>query len=412
MIRIKANIGISVCILLFVCGALIIGETKASRDGEIPQNPETVVAWLTPHINSDRAAGRPNLRVFGSIIGLGLQAINDTLLGLQFLGHDDSPTQHMKADMLVSSSPYLDLASGLVTATVSFRIYVLLMLSPLMLFVVIAFRYTWQKIILLLALFSAIGGWPEALITTMFRFFSVFLDWPHAYFLFQQKYNSYDFSAVFISFILLIYLSYREKFHFLELLCLSVIAQLTFEYLGLVFACGGFMRMYFDTNAPYFSVNRILPAFILSVQILVFAAIVAGVVTAFFFLNGGEVIGTVPGLSATEANFQTLPHFIWLVTFMISMLIPSCITGMTIGIAFGMIDGERFSSLMFQKEFGATFGIFMGFILVMVAGLFTAYYPSELGRQMMPMSLITLVLTVKMGEYLGGWTRQRLLDSE
>ena len=65
---------------------------------------------------------------------------------------------------------------------------------------------------------------------------------------------------------------------------------------------------------------------------------------------------------------------------------------------YGLIGrGPRKSDLL--KDLSILGGALVGFFLVLAIGAFTAYYPSELGRQMLPMTIMVLLFSMRTSEY-------------
>ena len=116
-----------------------------------------------------------------------------------------------------------------------------------------------------------------------------------------------------------------------------------------------------------------------------------------FYWNGGFIGTAVDGVSAYDWNFQSVPNFIWLSCIMITMLVPSFLVGLLIGIGFSAYQRGSDTIWLSRRTLGAHFGCFLGFGLVMIVGFFTAHYPSELGRQMISFSLVTMLLSLRFG---------------
>ena len=83
---------------------------------------------------------------------------------------------------------------------------------------------------------------------------------------------------------------------------------------------------------------------------------------------------------------------------MIGMLMPPILIGGVIGTIYGFI-GRAPSKSDLRKDLSILGGALVGFFLVLAIGAFTAYYPSELGRQMLPMAIVVLLFSMRISEY-------------
>ena len=120
--------------------------------------------------------------------------------------------------------------------------------------------------------------------------------------------------------------------------------------------------------------------------------------TLAFFEMGNTLIQTIPGVSATDANFESLDHVKWWLIIMIGMLMPPILIGGLLGTIYGLI-GQCPCKADLRKDLSILGGALVGFFLVLAIGAFTAYYPSELGRQMLPMAILVLLFSMRISEY-------------
>ena len=251
---------------------------------------------------------------------------------------------------------------------------------------------------------SAICGWNATLIAFLFSIPGTFVEWPQAYFLFEQSLATYDLLAIGMIILIFIYLRFRIFKKTWELVVLAILAQLTLEYMGLVFFSAIFVQTYYQAGSTSV-ISRLLEAAKKSAVIGVTVICIACLSYIIFFSIGNELTQVVPGISAVAANLESFSHAKWWIIIMISMLVPSVLVGACIGLAYALTPGK-----LMARDIGADLtilgGILMGFSLVLAIGVFTAYYPSELGRQMLPISITTLLFSIRIAEYFAtAWFR-------
>jgi hypothetical protein len=396
MDRQELPVGVAVCIVAFVSCAVLMAFTRSPFDPSWFGDPQSGIAWLTPHSQFERSAGRPNLRLVGSLLGQAVLWLHHGLLELQFGGLDPKIVERVGRAM-AGHADNPGLVSGGYAVTSAVIVFVCLTLTPLLLFTLGDRHAAWRRTVLVVVLMSGLAGWPEPISTAMFSVFNRLVDWPNAYFLFATRYASYDFVVVGVVFVLALYLIRRRQMPVWELAGLTVLAQLTFEHLGLVFACAVFARTYLEGDGA--ALAPLWPAVRKMAVILAVAAVTAGLVAALFYALGNRVVDTVPGLKPWQANFESRMHFVWILCIMFSMLAPAAVVGAVLGTLFGLKPETRSDEARPCREIAVLAGLFVGFLLVLAVGFFTAYYPSELGRQMLPMIPVTVLLSAKVCEY-------------
>ena len=385
----------SLCILFFIIFCLILIWTKLNFGPQILHDHETLNSWLFPHIEEGRQASRPNFRIIGSFIAFVLLELNTFIFNLNFWGVEHTPFFADSNPLLNNDIPNFDTHNPPLFAL--FIIYPIVTLSPILILAL-----TWEKspvrsLILTITAMSAICGWNSTLISFIFSIPNLFMEWPQAYFLFQQQLTSYDLSAIGVLVFIFLYLRFRSKMHIFELILIAILAQLTFEYMGLILICAMFVQSYYKSQKQN-SIAKLICAIkgVSIVGITIIIAVLASILA--FFGMGNTLIQTIPSVSAIEANFESIDHVKWWLIIMIGMLMPPVLIGGFLGTIYGFVGRPPCKSDL-NKDLSILGGTLVGFFLVLAIGAFTAYYPSELGRQMLPMTVMVLLFSMRLSEY-------------
>ena len=385
----------TLCILFFTIFCLILVWTKLNFEPLLLYDHEKLTSWLFLHVEEERQAARPNLRITGTLIAVILLEINTFIFNFHFWGVEHTPFFSGSNPLLNNSVSNLDAQIPPLFAL--FVIYPIVTLSPILILALKWENSPARSLILTIATMSAISGWNSTFISSIFAIPNIFMEWPQAYFLFQQRLASYDLSTIGILIFIFLYLRFRRKSNIFELILIAILAQFTFEYMGLILLCAMFFQSYY-TNQNHTPMAKFICASkdVSIVGITIVSAILAS--TLVFFGMGNTLIQTIPGVSAIDANFESLDHVKWWLIIMIGMLMPPILIGGVIGTIYGFI-GRAPSKSDLRKDLSILGGALVGFFLVLAIGAFTAYYPSELGRQMLPMAIVVLLFSMRISEY-------------
>ena len=369
--------------------------TKLNFEPQLLYDHEKLTSWLFLHVEEGRQASRPNFRIAGTFIASILLELNTFIFNLHFWNVENTPFFAGSNPLLNNFVYNFDAQTPPLFAL--FVIYPIVNLSPILILALKWENSPARSLILTIAAMSAICGWNSTFISFIFAIPNIFMEWPQAYFLFQQRLAAYDLSTIGILVLIFLYLRFRSKPHIFELVLIAILAQLTFEYLGLILLCAMFFQSYYKSQ-NHTQIGKFICASkdVSIVGITIISAVFAS--TLAFFGMGNTLIQTIPGVSAFDANFESLDHVKWWLIIMIGMLMPPIIVGGFLGTIYGLIGrGPRKSDL--RKDLSILGGALVGFVLVLAIGAFTAYYPSELGRQMLPMTIMVLLFSMRISEY-------------
>ena len=369
--------------------------TKLNFEPQLLYDHEKLTSWLFLHLEEGRQASRPNFRIVGTLIATILLELNTFIFNFHFWGVEHTPFFAGSNPLLNNSIFNFDARTPPHFAL--FVIYPIVTLSPILILALKWENSPARSLILTIVTMSAICGWNSTFISSIFAIPNIFIEWPQAYFLFQQRLASYDFSTIGILVLIFMYLRFRSKPRIFELIVIAIFAQFTFEYLGLILLCAMFFQSYYK-NQNHTPIAKLICASkgVFIVGITIISVVLAS--TVAFFGMGNTLIQTIPGISAFDANFETLDHLKWWLMIMIGMLMPPIIIGGFLGTIYGLIGRGPLKSDL-RKDLSILGGALVGFFLVLAIGAFTAYYPSELGRQMIPMTIIVLLFSMRISEY-------------
>lgn len=352
-------------------------------------------------------AGRPCLRATTAILGQSFEAAYRMVAGLFFWGVEGSPffagspweIQDAKASQVlnwyVPLSAYLSLG--------------LVLLLPLLLVCQRFFESLAQKTLFLLASFSALIGWHPVPVNLFFNAAETFVDWPRSYYLFSSTFRHYDFGTIAVLSLALVYLARPGRRGWLGLAAFATLAQTTFENLGLVFAAG----VFFATLINELHEGRgaaLRRAFADSLIAVGTAVLVAVVLSGIFLLvadkpearpGNGAVTGFMSDAWWTVVN----NNFGWIrsvIANVITMIVFPLVAGLLIGALGGLMgdasDKARRKAALSIVVAGG--GLAFGFLVSVAVGLFFIAYPAEMGRQIAPLAVLTVVPAAKLAELL------------
>ena len=385
----------TLCILFFIIFCVMLVWTKLSFEPELLLNQEKLTSWFFLHVEEGRQASRPNLRITGTLIATILLELNTFIFNLHFWGVEHTPFFAGSNPLLNNSVSNFDAETPPLFAL--FVVYPIVTLSPILILALKWENNPARSLILIIVAMSAICGWNSTLISSIFAIPNIFMEWPQAYFLFQQGLASYDLSTIGVLVFIFLYLRFRSKTHVFELILVAILAQFTFEYMGLILICAMFFQSY-SKNQKHTLIARLVCASkdVSFIGITIICAVLAS--SLAFFEMGNTLIQTIPGISAIDANFESSDHIKWWLIIMTGMLMPPILIGGFLGTIYGFI-GKCPCQSDLRKDLSILGGTLVGFFLVLAIGAFTAYYPSELGRQMLPMAVMALLFSIRISEY-------------
>ncbi len=334
-------------------------------------------------------AWRPNFRLMASLIGLTLQQV---FTGLTALAH-----WNVEAAWLYDYNPWPinpaqdQVAGGLLVPVASYLTFVVLMLAPLLVLALSWTRSLIGRSVLLLVLFGAILGWHPSVVSLFFRLGSLVADWPRSFYLYADMLRNHDWAAIGFMGIMALYIARCRDKTWPQIVVLTVLAQLTFEHLGLVFGVALAVHAFWATGrADAVTALRRL------VLVGVVAMTVAAIAAAIFTLKGSKV-STGAGLSM--ADYVRL-NFAWYKIVIANTATMTLLAGGAglLGGLIGWCFEDHGEQARWREDALAALGLVVGGLIVVGLGFFTASYPSEMGRQLTPLALCMVMLGYRGGQ--------------
>jgi hypothetical protein len=350
-------------------------------------------------------AGRPCLRATTAILGQSFEEVFGAVAGLFFWNadtslffmgspweiHDVKGTQVF--NWFVPLSAYLSLC--------------LVLLLPLLVVCRRFFNSFAERILFLLVAFSALIGWHPVLVNLFFKFAAVFIDWPRSYYLFSSKFCHYDFGTIALLLLALLYLARRGRRSWLGVAAFAVLAQATFENLGLVFAAGVFFAAL--VNQPHDGNATVFRRALADALVAAGAAVLSAFMLSALFITLVDTASSQAGESAVvgfmSETWWTVVNnnFGWIRTVIanvITMMVYPLIMGIAIGTLGGfrgdVSDTARYDAALSIAITGG--GLAFGFLVSVGIGLFFIAYPAEMGRQITPLAVLLVVPAAKIAE--------------
>ena len=358
--------------------------------------------WLNVCIG----AGRPCLRTVTALMGQGLEGIFGGIAGL-FYWDVSSSAFFMGSPWDTKDLP-AETVQNLIVPVIAYAALVLVLLYPVFVTCRRLFNGLAERLLFLLVVFSVLIGWHPILINVFFNFATLFIDWPRSYYLFSQQALHYDFGAISVALLALLYLSRPGSRSRVALFVFAAFAQATMENLGVVFAVAVFFA---SLNAqPRPATLRSLRRPLADVFTASAGAVATAVLlSAMFYLFAGNADpeATRPSASTgflSDAYWGMVQNnFDWIRTItanVVSMTIFPVLGGMAIGIVTAwrrpLTDGTQRQAALAVAVTGA--GLVVGLLLTVVIGLFFVAYPAEMGRQLLPLAIIAIIPAARFWE--------------
>ena len=253
-------------------------------------------------------------------------------------------------------------------------------------------RIWWLRLLLLGAIIWPMIGWHPVIVNLVFLAGDLVADWPKSYYLFSQWLAPTDFLVVGMVFSILLLANRWNAAKPQWIVAGAVIAQFTFEYLGLLFAMALFAGTVFSDcpNSLQMRLRSALQRF----SIAFGAAIVGAVASLFLFYGLGGYVGEMGDFS-TGLPVNIVNNLDWsrsTIANLISMATPAAIVGLLIGGLCLLREPRAIDPDAARRDFAVAATLGLGFLAIFMIGFATAAYPGEMGRQFMPFATLWVVV--------------------
>lgn len=350
------------------------------------------------------------MRVGVPLLGQAVSSLVDAATALLFMKSSTST--------LIAESPWgrMDHATAtraMVSMTAAYLAVRVGCLLPLLWLTLAFFRGSVARFFFLLAAFLTLAGWPPPMLDGVYGALRLLADWPLAYFLFSSELASYDFGSIGFICLIALYIARRRRKTLAEIAGLTLLGQLIFENNGIVAGVAFFLDALCDpANGPPAARRRI--AFVrLAVAAAVTLAVAAGFAALYATLNpvppGARAGGALDSILAYARDFWRdygSNNFRWwnvtLANFLTLTAIPA-VVGIVVGAVGARMDAGP--SPMIADDLRGALAAAVGFFVTVLIGLFVSGLSSDMGRQLLPLTLMALTASAKIGEALAARAR-------
>ncbi len=389
------NIYLLIPLLAFLVLAGLVAGTKQGNRGVYQCVPESGSQSHTDILYTyvfDRAAARPNFRVLSFVLMAGLEEIVRGAMSLSF--SDEATTSLYQGAPWRPHSELSDDDKACLAFNLANLIFVLMCLSPVLLAAFYFYRTTLARTAIICAALWAVIGWHPTMVSLMIMAGDLIADWPRAYFLFRSYLVPYDIMAAGLVVMFFLAIVNWRRLSTTSFVVLAVAGQLTFEYLGGLFLFAAAVSLWrrgadwkpeVDAQDPRSHVRGMF-----------FAVVVAIVgMTGLFFIFGGStdtsMISNDPGPSAYIAN--NIAWYNFAIACLITMMGPALLIGSLVtGLAAALEGSSQQRIADLRLEVTVLTAMLMAYLGVFAIGFLTAGYPSDIGRQFMPLSVLCVFL--------------------
>lgn len=276
----------------------------------------------------------------------------------------------------------------------------LLLLAPVYIYCTRTFRSLPLRLMVLVTVLVAFGGWHPVLVNLIFAAGQLLADWPRAYYLFSQFLIPADVASVGFLFALALCLACRGwQSRLVPIAATAAVGQFFFENLGLVTGLSAFgyhalgdgdLRGRLAYGAKAFVAAGFASAAVFVLLILL---------VHFRGRAGGTGVPTnVVDYLAIRWLEQGQYNFAWFnVTLanLAALLALPLFFGAVLGIWKGLRNQAEHGILDEQSSMTrATLAVALGFFTSLAIGMFNSGYGSDMGRQALPLVTLSVPLAV------------------
>lgn len=330
----------------------------------------------------------------------------DGISSLFFLGPDAGP--------LMRETPWGFAPTGLnrraAVDLLALYLHRVVAVTPVFLVAATLFRNGILRLVYVVIILSALGGWPAAAVNAVFTLGSLVANWPPAYYNFAHPLMYYDWSAMGFMHLLVLYSLRVSVIRWWHALLLAALGQMVFDNLGL--ACGLFLTALclqggisrqWRRGALVLAAAGLGTVMVVMVQSKLGTMNMSGPGLQAANAAGTDIIARIKGYFSYYWEIQGKYNFLWFnVTLanLASLLILPALAGLVLGIAALRIDGAdaRRCAEAVPSVAAAALSISVTFAI----GLVVSAFGSDMGRQVMPLILLMVLLSAGLTARLGG----------
>lgn len=259
--------------------------------------------------------------------------------------------------------------------------------------------------LVLVVVFSALGGWPPVLVNGFFAAMRAVMDWPLAYFHFSQTFLAMDYAAIggvaFLAFVL----AGGRTPGFVVTAAMAAVLQACFENLGFVTGVAVFLFVLSEPDGrPWRQRLRTATGHLFSAGLASIAALAAIMALVFTVGHVPSAGGEFGGISAYLAEKWSFAREFYLnPKFSAALVATLLVFPVAIGAPLGLAAGALCPAVeraAIARQIRALAAVSAAFVLACVIGSIVSGYLSDMGRQFIPLVVTLLLLSAKSAQWL------------
>lgn len=347
-----------------------------------------------------RIAQRPTIRWLGETVLWIWEQAATALMSIAYWGAEIS--------LRFSGSPWdvgvelNALATGPAVPFVAHLMYYITCSIPIALIALVTMPTPLTRWIMLVLVWCVFVGFPPSLLTVLFDIGGIFVDWPRSYYLYKEVFYYHDYAAFGVIACQILYLTYRKNPPIYEVIVITMLSHGAFEHLGMVFGLAYAARAFVD-HRDHLKVDiakEVIRRLVITALVVIAMAGATFLVYQLWLdrVHDGVDVG-VFGVSQEIAN-----NFFWIKTIVaniFTMIVMAALAGALVAILRRLLVRweipDRDTILL---QIALLLGISMGMAVVFAVGMYTASYPSEMGRQFAPYMIAFFLLGLRLTDLI------------
>ncbi len=294
------------------------------------------------------------------------------------------------------------LATGPAIPFVTHLMYYVTCSIPLAAIAIVTMPTPLTRWIMLVLIWSVFVGFPPSLLTILFDVGGFFVDWPRSYYLYKEVFHYHDYATFAVIACQILYLTHRKNPPIYEIVLVTMLSHGAFEHLGMVFGLAYAARALFDCRDRH---NVDIAKEVIRRLVITASAVIlmAGATFLVYQLWIGRVHSGVDvgifGISQHITNnfawFKTIVANI--ITMVVMVAAAGAFTALLRHLLVRSDTPDRDTAL---RQTALLLGLSVGFAVVFAVGMYTASYPSEMGRQFAPYMIAFFLLGLRLTDLI------------
>lgn len=257
-------------------------------------------------------------------------------------------------------------------------------------------RSIWHRLVLVVLLLCILGGWPALVVNVMFTLAQQVVSWPPSYYLFVDTILSFDWSMIgFLPLLALLIL--RGPVNWWQAMLMAAFGQVLMDNLGLVTGIALGLAGWRERGWRHGGTLLVAAGIGTVVVFSLFSTFGTLQMEESGLARAAEVEGVLNKMWAWLGYYwdvQAKYNFLWLnvtIANMLSVMMPAVLFS---AVASVFMTETPLEALEARRRVWAILAPCVGFALTVFIGMFKSGYGSDLGRQMLPLAVMTPFLFV------------------